>query len=168
MSSEVTLFTDGACASNPGPGGWAALLRSGAHEKQLSGGFRKTTNNRMELTAVLEGLRALKRPGLAVTIISDSRYVTDSISRGWVHGWARKQFKKSDGWRENCDLWSELLPLLRRHTVTMTWIRGHAGHPENELCDQLAVAARGLPNLPADLGFEDLSGRMVTLGGALL
>lgn len=162
------LFTDGACATNPGPGGWAALLRSGTREKRISGGVRMSTNNRMELRALLEGLRALKRPGLAVTVVSDSRYVTEPITQGWLQKWAGKQFRKSDGWRENSDLWTELLPLLKQHTVTMQWIYGHAGHLENELCDRLAVAARLAPNLPADEGFDDLPARMVTLGGALI
>ncbi len=165
---DVVLFTDGACATNPGPGGWAALLRSGKHEKQISGGFRRSTNNRMELIAVIEGLRALKRPGLTVTVVSDSQYVTEPIAQGWLQQWAGKQFRKSDGWRDNSDLWTELLPLLKQNKVMMQWIRGHAGHPENELCDQLAVAARQAPHLPVDEGFEDLPARMVTLGSALI
>lgn len=166
--AEVLIFTDGACDPNPGVGGWAALLRSGHREKTLSGGCRRTTNNRMELRAVIEGLRALKKPDLAVTIVSDSQYVTRAIALGWLDRWAAKQFRKADGLRENADLWTELRPLLARHRVTMKWIRGHAGHPENETCDRLAVLARAQPNLPVDEGFENLPARMAALGEMLL
>ena len=168
IPGPVTLFSDGACENNPGRGGWAVVLRSGAREKTLAGGYRRTTNNRMELRAVIEGLRALKRPGLAVTVVSDSRYVTEAVSQGWLERWAARQFRKKEGVRENADLWMELRPLLRQHRVTMQWIRGHAGHLENETCDRLAVLARAAPDLPVDEGFEDLAARMVTLGGGLL
>ena len=151
----IMLFSDGACDPNPGPGGWAVILRSGAREKRLSGGYRKTTNNRMELRAVIEGLKALKRPGLLVRVISDSQYVTEAVTQGWLEKWAAKQFKKSDGLRENSDLWIELRKLLQEHRVTFEWIRGHAGHRENEICDGLAVQARSAANLPADVGFEN-------------
>lgn len=135
----VLLFTDGACSGNPGPGGWGAILRLGTNEKRMSGGEKDTTNNRMELTAVIAGLSALKR-ACEVNVISDSKYVCDSVSKGWVYSWKKKNWKKSDGKPAlNSDLWEELLSLLKIHKVTFTWIKGHAGHPENELCDKMAV-----------------------------
>jgi ribonuclease HI len=164
----ITLYSDGACENNPGPGGWAVILRSGMRERRLSGGYRKTTNNRMELRAVIEGLKALKRPGLSVKVISDSQYVTEAVSQGWLEKWAAKQFKKSGGLRENTDLWIELRKLLQQHRVTFEWIRGHAGHLENEICDGLAVHARSASNLPSDVGFEDPASALVPLGLTLL
>ncbi|MCR5718316.1 MAG: ribonuclease HI [Oscillospiraceae bacterium] len=136
---QVEIFTDGACSGNPGPGGWGTVLRFGAHEKELSGGEADTTNNRMELTAVIEGLRALKEP-CAVTLTTDSKYVCDSITKRWVYGWRSRGWKKADGKPAlNADLWEKLLPLLERHEVRFVWVKGHAGHPENERCDALAV-----------------------------
>ncbi|MBQ4466204.1 MAG: ribonuclease HI [Oscillospiraceae bacterium] len=137
---QVEIFTDGACSGNPGPGGWGTVLRFGAHEKELSGGEASTTNNRMELTAVIEGLKALKEPCL-VTLTTDSKYVCDSVTKGWVYGWQKRGWIKSDKKPAlNVDLWEQLLPLLEKHKVTFVWVKGHAGHPENERCDQLAVA----------------------------
>ena len=136
---QVQIFTDGACSGNPGPGGWGTVLRFGEHEKELSGGEANTTNNRMELTAVIEGLRALKEPCL-VTLTTDSKYVCDSITKGWVYGWQKRGWVKSDKKPAlNVDLWEQLLPLLEKHKVTFVWVKGHAGHPENERCDRLAV-----------------------------
>ena len=139
MMKKIELFTDGACSGNPGPGGWGAILRYNGHEKELCGGAVETTNNRMELTAVIEALRALKEP-CAVTLTTDSKYVVDAIEKNWVYSW------KQNGWRKadkkpalNVDLWETLLPLLEKHTVTFVWVKGHAGHPENERCDKLAV-----------------------------
>jgi ribonuclease HI len=136
----VTIYTDGACSGNPGPGGWGAILRCNGTEKELSGGEKDTTNNRMELTGVIEALKALKFP-CDVTITTDSKYVYDSITKGWVYKW------KENGWRKpdkkpalNPDLWSELLSLLDIHNVTFNWVKGHNEHPENERCDKLAVA----------------------------
>ena len=138
--SGVTLYTDGACSGNPGPGGWGAILRFGANEKKLSGGEAETTNNRMELTAVIEGLKALKKP-CEVTVISDSKYVCDAVSKGWVYSWKKKGWKKSDGKPAlNSDLWESLLKEMSEHKVTFSWIKGHAGHPENEACEKMAVA----------------------------
>lgn len=135
----VEIFTDGACKGNPGPGGWAAILRYNGVEKELSGGEKDTTNNRMELSAVLFALSALKEP-CNVTLTSDSKYVLDSISKGWVYSWQKKGWKKSDGKPAlNVDLWQQLLPHLQKHTITYHWIKGHAGHSENERCDALAV-----------------------------
>ena len=137
---KVELYTDGACSGNPGPGGWGAILRWQGHEKELSGGERQTTNNRMELTAVLEGLRALREP-CAVTIYSDSKYFIDAVQKGWVYGWKKRGWVKADKKPAlNADLWELLLEQLQRHTTTLVWVKGHAGHPENERCDRLAVA----------------------------
>jgi len=139
---HVDIFTDGACSGNPGAGGWGAILRYGAHEKELSGGESRTTNNRMELTAVISALKALKEP-CDVTLTTDSRYVVDSVTKKWVYSWKKKNWLKSDGKKAlNIDLWEELLALLEIHHVTWVWVKGHAGHPENERCDALAVAQR--------------------------
>ena len=138
---QVTIYTDGACSGNPGAGGWGAVLRFGEHEKELSGGQAQTTNNRMELTAVIEALSALKEP-CSVTLTTDSKYVSDAVSKGWVYGWQKKNWMRAPGEpAKNADLWKLLLPLLGRHKVTFHWVKGHAGHPENERCDALAVAA---------------------------
>jgi len=134
---HVRLVTDGACSGNPGPGGWACILTSGPHTRELSGGEPQTTNNRMELTALLEGLRALKRPS-QVHVLSDSRYVIDAFEKDWLSNWQRKNWKNV----KNPDLWQALLLAARPHTLTFEWVQGHAGHPENERADQLAVQAR--------------------------
>lgn len=137
---EVTIFTDGACSGNPGPGGWGTILRFGEHEKELSGGEADTTNNRMELTAVIRGLEALKEP-CRVTVITDSKYVSDAVTKGWAKSWKKKGWKRSGGEPAlNPDLWEKLLELLDIHEVSFQWIKGHAGHPENERCDAMAVA----------------------------
>jgi len=137
MPKKVELFTDGACSGNPGPGGWGALLRYGEHEKELNGGAPDTTNNRMELQAVIEGLKALKRP-CVVEIYTDSQYVQKGMTE-WLRGW------KAKGWKtaarkpvKNADLWQELDAQVQKHKVTWHWVKGHAGHPENERADQLA------------------------------
>lgn len=136
----ITIYTDGACSGNPGPGGWGAILRYRDTEKELSGGAAETTNNRMELTAVIEGLAALKFP-CKVTLTSDSKYVIDAITKGWVYSWKRNGWKKADKSPAlNVDLWERLLSELSRHEMTFCWVKGHAGHPENERCDQMAVA----------------------------
>lgn len=137
---EVTIYTDGACSGNPGPGGYGCVLIYGNHQKQLSGGERETTNNRMELTAVITALEALKEP-CRVTLTSDSKYVIDSITKGWVYAWRDNGWKKADKKPAlNVDLWERLLALLEKHDVTFNWIKGHDGHEFNELCDRLAVA----------------------------
>lgn len=137
---QVTLYTDGACSGNPGPGGWGAILEYEGHRKELSGGEANTTNNRMELTAVIEGLSALKF-GCDVTLVSDSKYVIDAITKGWVYSWKAKGWRKADKSPAlNVDLWEKLLLQLERHNMTYHWVKGHAGHPENERCDQMAVA----------------------------
>lgn len=137
---EIELFTDGACSGNPGPGGWGAILRYNGIEKELSGGEENTTNNRMELTAVIEGLSALKEP-CRVRLVTDSRYVADGIGKGWAASWRKNGWRKADKKPAlNADLWERLLRLTELHTVEIEWVRGHNGHPENERCDALAVA----------------------------
>lgn len=136
---RIEIFTDGACKGNPGPGGWCAILRYNGVEKVISGGEKETTNNRMELSAVLFALKALKEP-CHITLQSDSKYVLDSLSKGWVYGWQKKGWKKSDGKPAlNVDLWQPLLEEIRKHEMEYVWIKGHAGHPENERCDAQAV-----------------------------
>lgn len=136
---KIHLYTDGACSGNPGPGGWGAILKYMDTERVLSGGEAQTTNNRMELTAVIEGLAALKSP-CEVVLCSDSKYVIDSIEKGWVYSWKKNGWKKADKKPAlNIDLWERLLPLLETHKVSFCWIKGHNGHPENERCDELAV-----------------------------
>ena len=154
MTETIELYTDGACKGNPGPGGYGAVLLCGGQRKELSGGFRKTTNNRMELMACVEGLRALKRPS-TVTLTSDSKYVVNAMARGWAKRWRSKGWKLSPSkLAKNPDLWKELLALCEKHTVTFKWVQGHTGHPENERCDVLAVAASEMKDLPADTVFE--------------
>ena len=136
---QIELFTDGACSGNPGPGGWGAILRYNGHEKELSGGEALTTNNRMELIAVIEGLKALKEP-CNVHLTSDSQYVCNAIQKGWAKSWKKNNWIKSDKTKaKNPELWDVLLSLMEKHKLTVTWVRGHNGHPENERCDQLAV-----------------------------
>ncbi len=138
---QVEIFTDGACSGNPGPGGWGAILRYQGHVKELSGGEKQTTNNRMELTAAIEALKALNKP-CHVRLVTDSQYVANGINKGWVYNWMKKGWKKSDNSPVlNPDLWQALLDALHGHEVEIIWVRGHAGHPENERCDALAVAA---------------------------
>lgn len=140
----VEIFTDGACSGNPGPGGYGAILRCDGREKELSGGEAHTTNNRMELTGVITALAALKFP-CKVKLTTDSKYVVDGITKGWAAGWRKRGWKKSDGKPAlNPDLWQRLLELLEIHDVEFCWIKGHAGHEENERCDRLAVQQRDL------------------------
>lgn len=135
----VEIFTDGACSGNPGPGGWGAILRYKGVEKELSGGEPETTNNRMELTAVISALSALKEP-CNVQLYSDSKYIIDAVSKGWAKSWKAKGWIKADKKPAlNSDLWDTLLSLLDKHTVEFIWVKGHAGHPDNERCDTLAV-----------------------------
>ena len=137
---HVDIYTDGACRGNPGTGGWGAVLVFGGVEKELSGGQRETTNNRMELTAVISALEALKEP-CEVTLTSDSKYVTDAVNQGWALSWRAKGWRRADRSPAlNVDLWERLLALLEVHRVTFVWVRGHNGHPYNERCDALATA----------------------------
>lgn len=138
---KVYIFTDGACSGNPGPGGWGAVLRYNAAEKELSGGEKETTNNRMELTACIEALTLLKEP-CEVELTTDSQYVVNGITKGWAESWRKNGWRKSDKKPAlNSDLWELLLAQCERHKVTFNWIKGHAGHEENERCDKLAVGA---------------------------
>lgn len=139
MKKYIEIFTDGACSGNPGPGGWGVVLRYGEHEKELCGGEENTTNNRMELTAAIKGLEALKEP-CAVRLVTDSKYVADGIGKGWARSWRENGWRKADKKPAlNSDLWERLLSLLDTHDVKIEWVKGHAGHPENERCDSLAV-----------------------------
>jgi ribonuclease HI len=152
-AKRVVAFTDGACSGNPGPGGYGAILQYGDRRRELSGGYRRTTNNRMELTAAIKALEALKEPCF-VSLFSDSEYVVKSISNGWARGWRAKGWRRSGKTVPNWDLWNRLLELCERHQVHMRWVEGHAGHVENERCDQLAVSAAGGADLAVDLGYE--------------
>ncbi len=151
---EVTIYTDGGALGNPGPGGYGVILDYRGQRKELSGGFRHTTNNRMELMAAIEGLRALKEP-CRVTLYTDSRYLVDAMEKGWARRW------QANGWRRNkreaalnADLWEELLRLCDTHDVRFVWVKGHSGHAENERCDQLVQEAARQPDLPPDPGYE--------------
>lgn len=146
----IYLYTDGAASGNPGPGGWGVVLKCGALRKEMSGGFRLTTNNRMELLAVIMGLEAIKWQNATVEVWSDSSYVVKAITEGWLPKWIATGFKK----KKNADLWLRFQAVSSQHNVTFHWLKGHAGHPENERCDRLAVEAYGLPGLPADEGYE--------------
>lgn len=151
--SNVTIYTDGSCLGNPGPGGWCAILTEGARSKELFGGYKLTTNNRMELLAVIEALTALKRP-CRVELWTDSQYVRNAIEKRWIDSWQRNGWKNAEKKPvKNQDLWQRLLPLLATHQVRFHWIRGHSGHRENERCDQLARAAAQKRDLPADAGY---------------
>lgn len=147
----INIFTDGSSRGNPGPGGFGAILVSGEHRKELSQGFRKTTNNRMELLSVIVALEALKKNGEQVVVYSDSKYVVDSVEKGWVFGWVKKNFQG----KKNADLWKRFLKVYILHQVKFRWIKGHNNHPENERCDELAVAASSHGgHLHVDEGFE--------------
>lgn len=145
----IFLFTDGAASGNPGPGGYGVVLKCGDLRREISGGFARTTNNRMELMAVIVGLETIKWEKAEVEVWSDSTYVVKAITEGWLEGWVAKNWKKV----KNPDLWQRFLPLYRAHHVTFHWLKGHAGHPENERCDRLAVAAYSQPDLPEDEGY---------------
>lgn len=156
LMQRVTIHTDGSCLGNPGPGGWAAVLglEGTEHRKELAGGFSLTTNNRMEIMAVLEALDALREP-CAVELFTDSQYVCNSVEKRWLWAWQKKNWVKADKKPvKNVDLWQRLLPQLARHKVRFHWLRGHAGHAENERCDALARACAARRDLPPDPGFN--------------
>jgi ribonuclease HI len=154
--AQVTIYTDGAAKGNPGRGGYGVVMLAPAgagrppHRKELSAGYRLTTNNRMELLAVIVGLETLKNDGCEVTVYSDSRYVVDAVDKGWVFGWERKNFAK----KKNPDLWMRFLRVFRRHKVRFVWVKGHASIPENERCDVLATTAADSPGLLDDTGYD--------------
>jgi ribonuclease HI len=152
MSHQVHIYTDGAAKGNPGPGGYGVVMEwvGRPYRKEFYEGFRLTTNNRMELLAVIVGLEKLKLPNTKVLVISDSKYVVDSVTKGWVFGWEKKGYKD----KKNPDLWRRFLIIYSKHQVDFKWIKGHNNHPQNERCDQLAVMASGLPNLSVDAFYE--------------
>jgi ribonuclease HI len=145
----ITIYTDGAALGNPGPGGYGIVLISGRHRREISQGYRLTTNNRMELLAVIVALESLKIPGSRVTIFTDSRYVADAVEKKWVFGWEKSGFKK----KKNPDLWQRFLIAFRKHRVNFIWVKGHSNIPENELCDRMAVDAARSSNLLEDEGY---------------
>lgn len=146
----VVIYTDGASRGNPGPGGYAAVLISGQHRKEISGGFRLTTNNRMELLSVIMALEALKKTPEEVIVYSDSKYVVDAVEQKWVFTWEKKGFKD----KKNPDLWMRFLKIYRKHHVKFVWVKGHSTNAENNLCDELAVTAALGKDLPGDEGYE--------------
>lgn len=146
----ITIYTDGSALGNPGPGGYGIVLMKDNYRKEVSQGYRLTTNNRMELLSVIVALEILKNPGSAVTIFSDSKYVVDSVEKGWVFGWQKKGFKG----KKNVDLWKRFLLIYPKHAVKFKWVKGHAENPMNERCDQLAVAASNSKNLLIDKEYE--------------
>lgn len=155
QTNHIIIYTDGSALGNPGPGGYGVVLKNAGHIKELSGGFRRTTNNRMEILAAIMALKALKRPS-RVTLYTDSQYLVNAINKGWAIKWRAK------GWMRNktepalnADLWTELLPLVSLHEVEFVWLRGHTGNPDNERCDQLAKRAAQQTNLPSDSAYEN-------------
>lgn len=147
---NITIYTDGASSGNPGPGGYGVVLISGVHRLEKSAGFRLTTNNRMELLAVIVGLESLKQPGNNVVVYTDSKYVADAVTKGWLFQWEKQSFKK----KKNPDLWMRFLKVYRQHNVRFVWIKGHADNVENERCDRLAVAAYKNEKLDEDTGYS--------------
>ena len=151
MAHDIIIYTDGAARGNPGPGGYGVVLMSGKHRKELSQGYRKTTNNRMELLAVIKAFESLKKEGSNVKLYTDSKYVADAINKGWVYNWEKTNYKK----KKNVDLWKTLMELYRKHNVEVHWVEGHSNVRENERADHLAVEASKQPELPADEGYEE-------------
>jgi ribonuclease HI len=149
MPGEITIYTDGASSGNPGPGGYGVVLISGKHRLEKSAGYRLTTNNRMELLAVIEGLETLKIAGSRVVVYTDSKYIADSVEKGWVFQWESKAFKK----KKNPDLWIRFLKIYRKHNVRFVWIKGHDNNIENEICDRLAVDAYSKSSFLEDTGY---------------
>jgi ribonuclease HI len=145
----IEIYTDGSSRGNPGPGGFGVILKSGTHYKEIRQGYKLTTNNRMELLSVIVGLETLRKPGSEVIVFSDSKYVVDSITKGWVFNWVKKDFKD----KKNRDLWERFLRIYPRHKVKFQWIKGHNDHPQNERCDQLAVSAATGTELLNDIGY---------------
>jgi len=152
---DVIIYTDGSSRGNPGPGGFGTILMAGAHRKELSKGYRLTTNNRMELMAVIAGLTGLKKPGLHVLVFSDSKYVVDAVEKGWLKNWIATDFK---GGKKNKDLWLKYASLARQHHVKFKWVKGHADNPHNNRCDELATTAADGTALDIDKGFEMVNG----------
>lgn len=147
----ISIYTDGACSGNPGPGGYGVVMLSGPHRKELSEGFIKTTNNRMELLSVIIALESIKSPGAHVTIYSDSKYVVDSVEKKWIDGWVKRAWKNV----KNVDLWKRFLNIYKKHHIKFVWVKGHASNVENNRCDELAVMASRSPGRQIDIGFEE-------------
>lgn len=160
MPDEIIIYTDGAAAGNPGPGGYGVILISGRHRLEKSEGYKLTTNNRMELMAVIDGLESLKRPGSNVIVYTDSKYVSDAVEKGWLFQWESKAFKK----KKNQDLWIRFLKSYRKHHVRFHWIKGHSSNPENEKCDQMAVEASKRADLFEDAGYSAEAGGDLSFG----
>ena len=156
MSQKIIIYTDGAARGNPGPGGYCIVMKHGDYRKTFSAGYRLTTNNRMELLGVIVALEKLRIPETSATIYTDSRYVSDSIEKGWLFDWEKKGFKK----KKNPDLWRRFLKVYRKHNVKFVWVKGHANIPENETCDKLAVDASYERNLKEDKGYTKISERI--------
>ena len=152
MNESIEIYTDGACSGNPGPGGYGVVLKFRGHRKEIAQGYRLTTNNRMELLAVIVGLETLKYPGTLVTVFSDSKYVVDAIEKGWLNNWINKSFRKV----KNPDLWIRFNKVYREHQVKFVWVKGHADNVENNRCDELAVAASKSAGLFVDEVFEEM------------
>lgn len=153
MADSIVIYTDGSALGNPGPGGYGIVMMAGRHRKEMARGFRLTTNNRMELLAVIVALETIKNEGAIVTVYSDSKYVVDAVEKGWVFNWVKKGFKD----KKNPDLWKRFLKIYPKHTVKFQWVKGHANIPENERCDKLAVAAANGKDLLVDEGYENQS-----------
>ncbi|MCC7297140.1 MAG: ribonuclease HI [Bacteroidia bacterium] len=150
MSGNIVVYTDGCALGNPGPGGFGAVLMYGQHRKELCEGFQLTTNNRMELLAVIRALQTIKQAGIRIDIYTDSKYVCNAITEGWLFNWKKKGWAKV----KNPDLWQQLLPLYERFKPQFHWVKGHSGVPENERCDELANMGAALPKKPKDMGYE--------------
>jgi len=150
MAEPITIYTDGSSRGNPGPGGFGVVLLSGSHRKEIAQGYKLTTNNRMELLAVIVALESLKNENSRATVYTDSRYVVDAVEKGWLFGWEKKHFAG----KKNPDLWTRFLKIYRKHKVKFVWVKGHASNRENNRCDQLAVDASSLPFLLEDIGYE--------------
>jgi ribonuclease HI len=163
MQKEITIYTDGACSGNPGKGGWAAVLIYKNNRKEIYGGYRLTTNNRMELTAAIEALKAIKaKEKCRINIYTDSQLLTKAFNQGWISKWIRTNWKRGRNAPVlNSDLWKQLAELSNQHEVTFNWVEGHAGHPENELCDKYAREATHNDELPIDTGYESADGSKI-------
>ena len=150
ISDEIIIYTDGSALGNPGRGGYGAILMFGEHKKEISGGFQHTTNNRMELIAVIEALKILKKDGLQITVYSDSQYLVKAVEQGWLNKWMKTNFK---GGKKNSDLWRQYYTLSKKHNIKFVWVKGHAENPFNNRCDELANQAARLKDLPIDEGY---------------